>query len=304
MSISELGLQQILLQGFQRAQEGGETRQIQLSSGNKFQTYGEYGADALRLISSEGVFARATAFETAGKVVLTRLEMQSASITTIEEAVGGLRSGFIRTLATGASELLIPELETAAGRIISALNIQFGGAYLFGGADGTVPPVGAQALSDIGAAASIDGLFTEGDRIRLGVEEGVTVDGGPLASDLARDLFAELQELANAEATFGPFQGAPTDAQRVFLLEKSERLAAISADLNQQLGLSAAAQGQAADAVQRNVQRRDLAEIVAAEIEDADIAEVVARLNQDQLAVQASAQALAQATQLSLLNFI
>ena len=89
-----------------------------------------------------------------------------------------------------------------------------------------------------------------------------------------------------------------------FCLKSQRRLADISAELIQQMGVSAAAQGQAADAVQRNQQRRDLAEIVASEIEDADIAEVVARLNQDQIAIQASAQALAQATQLSLLNYI
>ena len=65
MPISELGLQQMLLQGFQRAQESGEIRQIQLSSGKEFQTYGEYGADALRLVTAEGVFTRATAFENA-----------------------------------------------------------------------------------------------------------------------------------------------------------------------------------------------------------------------------------------------
>ena len=135
-------------------------------------------------------------------------------MTTINESVEGLRAGFVRTLATGNAELLMPELETAAQRILSALNVQVGGVYLFGGTDGTVPPVGAQSLSDIGAAPSIAGLFTEGERSRLAVEEGVSVDGGPLASELATELMAELQELANAEAVYGPFQGQLTDPQR------------------------------------------------------------------------------------------
>ena len=136
------------------------------------------------------------------------------------------------------------------------------------------------------------------------MEAGATIDGGPLASDIGSRLISEFGELANAEATLGPFQGQLTSAQRDFLVEKVARFDAIAAELITELGLNGVAQSQAEDAVTRGRQARDLAEIVAAEIEDADLAEVVSRLNQDQLAIQASAQALAQATQLSLLNFI
>ncbi len=304
MRVSELGMQQLLLQSFQRAQEASQQHQLQLASGKKHQTYGGYGADAIRLVSAEGVYARATAYENASQIALARLELQGASLETITEAVDGARAGFTRTLATGASELLLPELEVAAQQILTALNADIGGVYLFGGSDGSVPPVGAKSLSDLGATASVNDLFTEGGPVRLAVEEGVTVDGGPLASDIARDLLIELQELANAEAAYGAFVGELTDAQRAFIVEKSAQFAEIMADLNQLQGLNASAQGQASDAAERNRQRRDMAEIVAAEIEEVDIAEVITRLNQDQLAIQASAQALAQASELSLLNYI
>ena len=304
MAVSELGLQQILLQGFQRAQEGGEIRQIQLASGKKFQTYGEYGADTLRLVSSEGVFARATAYENAAKIAATRLEIQASNITSIGETVEGLRQNFVRTMATGGAELILPELEAAAQRILTALNTQVGGVYIFGGGDGTVPPVDARSLSDLAGAGSIDALFQEGDRLRLAIEEGVNIDGGPRASDIARDLLIELQDLANAQATLGPFQGELTNAQRLFIMDKLTELAGAVDRLNQELGLNAGAQGQADEAVRNNRQRRDYAEIIVSEIEDVDIAEVIARLNQDQIAIQASAQALSQASQLSLLNFI
>ena len=304
MRISDLGLQQILLQGFQQTQAAAQTRQIQLSSGDRFQTYGEYGADALRLVSSEGVVARAGAFENAANIALTRLETQNASLETVTGAVEGLRASFIRTLATGNAEQLPAEFENAAQRVIASLNVDFGGVFLFGGTDGAAPPVAAQNLSDIANAASIDALFVEGERTQLAVEEGVFVNGGPLASEVARDLFVELQDLATAESRFGPFQGELTAAQRDFLIEKSGRLAAIADSLIQEQGLSAVAQGQAADAATRNVRARELAEIVAAEIEDVDIAEALSGLNQDQLAIEAAARALGQATELSLLNFI
>lgn len=304
MRVSDLGLQQILLQGFQQAQGAAQTRQVQLSSGDRFQSYGEYGADALRLVSAEGVVSRASAFENAANIALTRLETQGSSLEIVSDAIESVRSGFTRTLATGNAELLLPDIENAAQRIIAALNVDVGGTFIFGGTDGTQPPVTARTLSDIGAASDIDALFNEGTRTSLTVEEGVSVDGGALASEIATELFAELRELANAEATLGPFRGNLTDAQRDFILERSARLGALVDGLYQEQGLSAVAQGQAGDAVERNVRARDLAEIIAVEIEDVDIAEALSGLNQDQLAIQASAQALSQASQLSLLNFI
>ena len=304
MRISDIAMQHILLQGFQNAQEAAQTRQIQLASGDKYQTYGEYGADALRLVSADSVIARAGAFENAATVALTRLETQGASLEIVSDAVEQSRAGFIRSLAVGNAEQLLPDLEIAAQRIITALNVDFGGVFVFGGTDGARPPVNAATLSDVAAAGPIDGLFNEGERTSLTVEEGVSVDGGALASEIARDLLVELQELGNAEAMLGPFQGELTAAQRDFLLEKSVRFAELADALYREQGLSAVAQGQASDAVTRNVKARELAEIVAAQIEDVDIAEALSALNQDQLAIQASARALADASQLSLLNFI
>ena len=304
MRVSDLGLQQLLLSGFQNTSESAQARQIQLSTGDKFQTYGEYGADALRLISAEGVFTRANAYENAAQIALTRLETQGESLTIINESLEELRAGIIRTLSTGNAELLGPQFETSAQQIISALNVDVGGVHLFGGDDGVAPPVNARSLSDIAAAPSIASLFSEGAEVSLAVEENVFVNGGPLASNVASDLFTAFAGFENASSTLGAFSGNLTNAQRDFLVTLSAELGAISEQLIQDAGASAIAQGQAADAVDRNVRRRDLAEVVAAEIEDVDIAEALARLNQDQLAIEASARALGQATQLSLLNFI
>ncbi|MFQ5564520.1 MAG: flagellin [Parvularculaceae bacterium] len=303
--ISDLAFQQILLSGFQRAQGAAQERQIQVSSGKVSQTYGGLGASALQLLSMEGALSRANAFESAAKSALSRLQVQEAGLTTIADAVGAARADFVRTLATGSAELLLPGLEVHAQRMLSALNASIGGVFVFGGDKGDEAPVAASTLADLGAAGSIDALFREGDaRVRLAVEEGVAVDGGPLASEVGRDLLIELQELANAEATLGPFDGDLTAAQRDFLVEKVARFDEIAAALNQTLGLNGVSQAQTEEAIARNVQRRDLAEVVAADIEDVDIAEAIVRLNQDQLAVQAAARALADATELSLLNFI
>ncbi len=302
--ISDFGFQQILLSSFQHARAGAEARQIQLASGKVSDRYSGVGVATAQLLSAEGVIERTTAYDRSAAVTASRLETQEASLTTIADSVARLRERFVVALSTGGAELIAPEIAAEAQRIIAALNTETGGVYVFGGVDGSVPPVRAQSLSDIASASNTDSLFIDAARRQLAVEEGTTVDGGATAREIASGLFATLKDLANAPAALGAFSGQLTNAQSAYLSQKIAELDQLSAGLYSELGLNGLAQGQTEDARVRNGQRRDLAEIVASEVEDVDLAEVVSRLNQDRLAIEAAAQALAQASELSLLNFL
>lgn len=302
--ISDLGFQQILLSNFQRAQNAAETRQIQLSSGKVSDRYSGVGVRTEQLLDSEGVLTRATAYETAATVAASRLQVQEAGLETIADSLARLRGRFVTALATGSAELITTELATEAQRILSALNTQTGGVYVFGGTDGAVPPVDARTIDDLVAAADVNDLFITADRVRLPVEEGTTVDGGATAQEIASGILASLKEIAEAPGTLGAFSGRLTAAQAAFVADQVAAFDALSAALIGHQGANGVAQSQADAAVGRNVQRRNLAEIVASEIEDVDLAEVVSRLNQDRLAIEAAAQALAQSRELSLLNFL
>ncbi|MEZ5917609.1 MAG: flagellin [Parvularculaceae bacterium] len=302
--ISDLGFQQILLSSFQRAQSSAQDRQIQLATGKISDSYGGIGAATAQLLTSEGVMTRATGYQAAANIAATRFQTQEAALTEIADSVARLRADIVTTLATGSAQLLTPEFETEAQRILGALNTSVGGVYVFGGVDGTIPPVNATTLADIAGAANTNTLFNNAARTQMLVEEGAFVDGGAVASDVASDLLARLKDFADAPASLGAFSGTPTAAQSTFLTQMIADLDAISAQLYDELGYNAIAQGQTDAALTRNTQRRDLAEIVAAEIENVDLAEVVSRLNQDQIAIEAAAQALAQSRELSLLNYL
>lgn len=302
--ISDLGFQQILLTSFQRAQSGAEARQVQLASGKVSDRYSGVGVRTEQLLNSEGVLTRATAYERAANVAASRLQVQEAGLETIADSLARLRDRFVTALSTGSAELIAPELATEAQRILSALNTETGGVYVFGGTDGAAPPVDARTIDDLVAAADVDDLFGTGARVRLPVEEGTTVDGGATAREIASGILASLKEIAEAPGTLGPFSGQLTAAQAAFLVDQVAAFDALSAALVEHQGTNGIAQAQVEAAEGRNVQRRNLAEIVASEIEDVDLAEVVARLNQDRLAIEAAAQALAQSRELSLLNFL
>jgi flagellar hook-associated protein 3 FlgL len=302
--ISDLGFQQILLSSFQRAQDAAQSRQVQLASGKVSDRYSGVGVRTEQLLSAEGVFNRATAYEAGAGVAASRLQVQEAGLDTIADSLARLRSRFVTALSTGSAELVFTELATEAQRILSALNTETGGVYVFGGTDGSAPPVNARTIDDIAAAADTDDLFRRADRTRLPVEEGTTVDGGATADEIASDILARLKEIAEAPGTLGAFSGQLTSAQAAFLVGKVAEFDALSAALIVHQGANGVAQSQVEAAVDRNVQRRNLAEIVASEIEDVDLAEVIARLDQDRLAIEAAAQALAQSRELSLLNFL
>lgn len=303
-TISTLGLQQTLLSGFQNAQSSAQERQIQLSTGQRADTYGEIGIRTPQLLSAESVVTRASAFENAASAATSRLQIQEGALNSLATVAADLRQAFIAVLANGSGEVLQPQAETAAVQTLSALNTQSGGVFLFDGRDGTNAPVSASTLADLQASSDAASVFGGGERARLTVEQGLTVDGGPLASEIGSDFIGVLKDFADAPATIGAFNGPITDAQRRFLVEAVGRLETVSNALNTELGLNGVAQAETQAASLRQSSARDLAELTVSDIEDADLAEVIARLNQDQLAIQASAQALAAATQLSLLNFL
>ena len=303
-TISTLGLQQALLSGFQAAQGSAEERQIQLSTGKRADTYGDIGIRAPQLLTAENVLVRASAFENAASAAASRLEIQESALNAVGAVAADLRQSFIAVLANGSSEVLDPQVQSAASQALGALNIQSGGVFLFDGRDGSTPPVNATSLDDLAASPDVDALFRGGERAQLTVESGLAVDGGALASDIGRELVSILRDVANAPSTIGAFGGSLNDAQRQFLVDAVARLDTVSETINSELGLNGVAQAETAAARERQTGARDLAELTVSEIEDADLAEVVAQLNQDQLAIQASARALATATQLSLLNFI
>jgi flagellar hook-associated protein 3 FlgL len=302
--ISDLGLQNILLANFQRAQGGAAERQTQLSSGKVSDRYSGIGPGTRALLSSEGVLARANAFSAATGAAASRLQIQESSMQALADSIGRLRGQLIETLATGGGELIAGGLAAEAQRVLASLNTESGGVYVFGGVDGASAPVAARSIADIIAAPDAVSLFQTTARSSLYIEDGVSVDGGPTAREIGVDVIEALRSLGVAPQSLGAFQGAPTAQQAQFITGMIAELDRISSAIYTEMGMNGLAQGAVAEAAQRTSQQRDLAEIVASEIEDVDIAEVVARLNLDRTAIEASARALAQASELSLLNYL
>ena len=135
--------------------------------------------------------------------------------------------------------------------------------------------------------------------VRLSVEVGL------LASDLATELFDLLRQVTQFDAGVnGPFSGTTTPAQQTFL--ESVIPTAMTAQRN--VNAQAAANGIHYQTVKQAMEQLEASSVVykgfVANIEDVDIAEALARLNQNQVALQAAFQVTSTLNRLSLLDYL
>jgi flagellar hook-associated protein 3 FlgL len=137
------------------------------------------------------------------------------------------------------------------------------------------------------------------------VEEGVSLETGQLASDLATDLFQMLRDLAAFDAGVnGPFTSTLTGAQTTFLEGQLQALPAVSRGLNDAAAINGARYAQIEDIVARHEDTGIELKKFIGDLEDVDLAEAITRLNQDQAAQQAAARMISQLQDNSLLRYL
>jgi len=295
-TVSQLGLQQALLSGFQRAQQSSEATTLQLASGNRADNFSglsiDGGIGAIALVEADGIVTRLTAFENNINLAGARFERQAINFDIISSTLIDLRNDVVNALSSGEREALGERLQRAADAIVSALNDSVNGQFIFGGVDNRERLV---TLSP----GSFEAILQDGNNIRetlVQLDEDLLVSGGPLAGQFGQTIFNTLESLRsaleNGETSIESLQNS--------LVSLDQDISQIT-QLQEEVGIR---QNQVSAARLQNRLTSDLAQLSAADIEDVDVAEALSRLSQDQVAIQAAAQALSIATQTSILNFI
>lgn len=299
--ISSLGLSQILLGGLDRANQSSFENQRKLSSGTVAERYGDLDGKAVQLLSAESLSTRSGAYLGATEQVLNTLEVQAGAYETIDQALGNLSAAVSRTLTDGTLDLLAIDLQSAARQVLSALNTEGPLGFVFGGDRADRAPVVATDLANL--TSDNAALFQSGSTAEWAVGEGQTVSAGPTARDIGQtilDTFGELSAFLGANAGIGNLTNAASDALQGFL----SRLEALREDTLSSAARQSVETGIASRAVETASLTRDRADLIVGDIESVDVEAVITALNEDQLAIQASARALGIATSLSLLEFI
>lgn len=276
-----------------------------------------FGRGSETLTALKGAAARVQGFLDTGEAVAARLDAQDLSLNVVVDAIGGAREAIGGVLASESMNTFMLDLEGQFQSAVNGLNYRHQGGYLYSGANTTKPPIAVANLSDLAAApATLAGVFTN-DQIKSAsrIAEGTSVETGYLADGFTftdtdgvtqSHIFQVFRDIKayNDDPATGPLTGKPTDAQKAFLTAQMKRLDSASTTAID----AASRNGALAKRVEQietshKAQQLSLNDLVASRT-NVDPLQAVTELQLSQVAVQASAQVVAQLSEVSLLNFL
>lgn len=304
--ISTAGQSQLLLVDLLRTQEGLLNTQKQITSGRKSSDYKGMAPQISTLMGAKNVLARTEQFIQSNKELSRVLEIQNATMQGLVDISGNLRELVIGAIDTTSGLALRTGINDLFDTTVSLLNLQDGGRYVFGGTRTDTPPVATTTpagLEALGLGNELNAFANNGLKTQAKVDDNLTLTYGVLASDIAEDLFEVMQDLMIYESTNG-FSNPLTEAQQNYLTTKIVGLGEAFDTLNSAQAKNGSIMMTLEGAQQRHVEDRTFLKSFVSDIEDADLAEAITRLNQQQLALEASFQVYATLNRLSLLDFI
>lgn len=300
-----------------------KAQQSQTDAGERVQTgkiatdMTGFGRASETLTALKGAAARVQGFLDTGEAVAARLDAQDLSLNVVVDALGGAREAIGSVLASESMNTFMLDLEGQFQSAVNGLNYRHQGGYLYSGANTTKPPVSVANLSELAAApATLAGVFTN-DQIKSAsrIAEGTSVETGYVADGFTfteadgvtqSHIFQVFRDIKayNDDPATGPLTGKPTDAQKAFLTAQMKRLDSASTTAID----AASRNGALAKRVEQigtshQAQQMSLNELVAGRT-NVDPLHAVTELQLSQVAVQASAQVVAQLSEVSLLNFL
>lgn len=302
MRISTQAASQSALMDLMRAQRDSFDAREQLATGQKSPDLKGHGHRAETILSARGALERSEGFVTASKRLESRLAVQDLAMGEMSDAVADLRTA----LTTADGSYMMTEVREAFDRVASALNTRFNGSYVFSGTRTDAPPFTGETLADLQAAPSIASLFANSGRKQTAlIDEEVTVEIAPLASDFAEDLMGIFERIADFDAgPDGPFDGAITPAQQAFLQTEIANAIGAFDQINDAMASNGAMQERLEKSIQGQTQRRDYLETLIGDLEGVDMAEAATRFQQAQIAVDVAAKTFSTLSQVSLLPFL
>ena len=280
--------------------------QRQINTGKKADEFRGYTREAETLLSARTLKSRTEGYVATAKDIRRKLDTNELQMEGMHDAADDLKQTIVDALGQNQAISFSESLQQAIASVLSSLNTQVNGNYIFAGSRTDTKPVAAQSLADLVAAPSVASLFqNDTEKLSGKVGDNVEVEYGLLASDIATDLLTSLKALADYDAgPFGPLNGPLTAAQRSFLQTEMANLTTAIDTVQSYISQNGLRQNRAEDVSETLEAGSNFLEVFISDIEDVNLTEAAMRLNGDQLALQASYSIMGQLSKLSLLNFL
>lgn len=280
--------------------------QRQINTGKKADEFRGYTREAETLLSARTLKSRTEGYVATAKDIRRKLDTNELQMEGMHDAADDLKQTIVDALGQNQAISFSESLQQAIASVLSSLNTQVNGNYIFAGSRTDTKPVAAQSLADLVAAPSVASLFqNDTEKLSGKVGDNVEVEYGLLASDIATDLLTSLKALADYDAgPFGPLDGPLTAAQRSFLQTEMANLTTAIDTVQSYISQNGLRQNRAEDVSETLEAGSNFLEVFISDIEDVNLTEAAMRLNGDQLALQASYSIMGQLSKLSLLNYL
>lgn len=304
--VSTVGQNQLLLVDLLRTQERLVDTQKQITSGRKASDYKTMAPDVSTLMGTKNILARTEQYINSNNELGRTLEVQNAAMQGLVDISSELRELVIGAIDTTSGLALRTRIDDLFTTAVSLLNTQEGGRYIFGGTRTDTAPIQTTTptgLEGLGAGNELLAFANNSLKSQSKVDDNLTLTHGVLATDIAEDLFEIMQDLMIYETANG-FSNPLTDAQQTFLIGKIPDLNTAFETLNASQAKNGSIQTTLEGVQQRHEEDRTFLMGFVSDIEDVDLAEAITRLNQQQLALEASFEVFSTLNRITLLDFI
>jgi flagellar hook-associated protein 3 FlgL len=298
--VATVPLQQMMSGAIQRSQQSLATSQMQLATEKKVNDYAGLGLDAVRTLSARSMLATQETYKTNISRVSTTLSFYQANLEAMDSSMADLREELFSAVGTGNSPGLQGMIEDAFSGLRTSLNAQEGGVSLFAGAQTSATPFLPETLDDTIGLDAPDAFGNDAVRQSTRAADGVDVEYGIGASDVAGKLIPAFRALAEA----GPFGETLTDDQKTAITAALDLLDTGITGLRSVNAANGRKQAQVETLSTRAQDRVDLLTGVIGSVEDADLGQVAIDISQRQTILQASYSVFAQLNSMSLANFL
>ena len=291
---------------FLRAQTKHVEFNRQVADGKRAVSLKGFGRQSETLIAAKTVQARASGFVEMHKILGGRLDAQNLALERVADAANESRQLVLDAVSSEKADSLIKTLDSLFSQAADALNWRHEGRYLFSGSQLDTQPVAITTMAALNAApATADAFTNDQTRTKSRLSETATLTTGFLADELGTELFNVLKSIqAYHEGPSGPLTGTMTGAQTTFLKGKLVEFTTAHENLLSRVAENGLMQQRVDDARDGQSKRATTVGIFIADTSEIDYAEAYSRLQQAELAVQASASALKSLKESSLMNFL
>ena len=295
------------LNNLMTAQTRQESANNQVSTQKVATDLAGYGRTSEIIASYQSSLSRTNSYLDVTQTVADRLSSQDIALTTTGDAVTSAKDSIMSSLANATGTTLMLDLQGSFSAALSGLNYRHNGQYLFNGGNDNDTPVSITSMSQLAGVTSSTDVFTNGTVKKSSqIDAGTTIQTGMLASDVGgplMDLYKQIQDYNDDPAT-GPFGDQLTDAQKDFLTTKSQEFGKLYDQTLQFSALNGTMQKRVENTQTSLQGQADSMSQLVDDRTSADMATAYSNLQQAQVAVQASAQVLANLNQTSLLNLL